>query len=90
MLWGASKQVPLLVLAAVLSALAVVRVSHECRRDYAALQALESTRWALQENYSRLMLEESTLASPHRVLQVANADLAMALPPIDRILVVTP
>ena len=87
---GVNKRVPLLVLAVVLSALAVVRVSHECRRDYAALQTLESSRWALQENYSRLMLEESTLASPHRVLQVATGDLAMAVPPIERILVVTP
>ena len=83
------KRAPVLMVAVVLSALAVVRVSHECRSDYAQLQSLESVRWALQENYSRLVLEESTLGSPHRIMQVASGDLAMAVPSIDRIQVVS-
>ena len=57
MMWlSGDKRAPVLMVAVVLSALAVVRVSHECRSDYAQLQSLESVRWALQENYSRLVL----------------------------------
>tara|TARA_B110000503_G_scaffold105290_1_gene157095 strand:+ start:399 stop:674 length:276 start_codon:yes stop_codon:yes gene_type:complete len=90
MMWlSGDKRAPVLMVAVVLSALAVVRVSHECRSDYAQLQSLESVRWALQENYSRLVLEESTLGSPHRIMQVASGDLAMAVPSIDRIQVVS-
>tara|TARA_B110000503_G_C6885018_1_gene304345 strand:+ start:167 stop:442 length:276 start_codon:yes stop_codon:yes gene_type:complete len=83
------RRTPLLVLAVVLSSLAIIRVSHQCRSDYAQLQSLESARWALQEDYSRLVLEESTLASPHRIMQVAASDLAMAAPLIRRIQVVS-
>ena len=90
MMWlSGDKRAPVLMVAVVLSALAVVRVSHECRSDYAQLQSLESVRWALQENYSRLVLEKSTLGSPHRIMQVASGDLAMAVPSIDRIQVVS-
>ncbi|GHD25940.1 cell division protein FtsL [Parahalioglobus pacificus] len=69
------------VLAAVLvSCLAVIRSSHACRQLYAQLQSLEATRWHLQEDYSRLLLEQSTWASHHRVEQVAADDLGMRAP----------
>ena len=62
------------------SALALVFVTHLCRTHYAELQRIESRRWFLQEEYSRLMLERSTLASPHRVASIAREDLLMTVP----------
>lgn len=69
-------------------ALAVVRSSHVCRQLYAQLQTLESTRWYLQENYGRLVLEQSTWASHYRVEKVARADLDMRAPDLQRFRVV--
>jgi len=50
---------------------------------------LESQRWAAQEDYSRLLLQESTLASPHRVLSIATEQLGMRVPGMgaDRVVV---
>ena len=64
------------------SAIAVVYSSHSCRRFYGALQDLEIERWRAQAHYSRLLLEQSTLASPHRVLGIAKDQLGMRAPSI--------
>jgi len=72
-----------LVLAVLLSSLALIRSTHQARAHYAELQRLEGTRWYLQEDYSRLMLERSTLASPHRIAQLAGTDLVMKAPDLD-------
>jgi cell division protein FtsL len=74
----------------VLSAFGVIHSTHDCRRLYAELQALETAQWRLQEDYGRLMLEQSTWASHHRVEKVARADLEMAPPAHGRMQVVTP
>lgn len=74
----------------VLNALGVVYSSHVCRSFYADLQELESTKWLLQEDYSRLLLQNSTLASPHRVSVIAREDLKMRLPELDAARVVYP
>jgi len=68
------------LVALVASALALVFTTHLCRTHYAELQRIESRRWFLQEEYSRLMLERSTLASPHRVASIAREDLLMTVP----------
>lgn len=67
------------------SSFSVVYATHECRQLYARLQDLEATRWFLDEEYSRLLLEQSTWASPHRVEQVAERDMAMAPPALERL-----
>jgi cell division protein FtsL len=72
------------------SAFGVIHSSHACRQLYAELQDLEATRWHLQEDYSRLLLEQSTWASHHRVETVAGKELAMQPPGLDRYRVVTP
>jgi cell division protein FtsL len=69
-----------LVALALLTSLAVVQSTHQCRQLYARLQKLEASRWYLDEEYSRLLLEQSTWASHHRVEQVAAEDMAMAPP----------
>ena len=60
------------------SAFAVIHSTHSCRELYTRLQVLESRQWHLQEDYGRLLLEESTWASHHRVEKVAREDLSMA------------
>ncbi|GAB3286739.1 cell division protein FtsL [Parahaliea aestuarii] len=76
--------------AVVLSAFLVIHSSHACRGLYAELQALEADQWFLQEDYSRLLLEESTWASHHRVEKVATDELDMHSPRMQELKVVTP
>lgn len=70
------------------SAFGVIYSSHACRELYAQLQDLEAGQWHLQEDYSRLLLEESTWASHHRVEKVATDDLAMQPPAVENLQVV--
>ncbi|MEP0203443.1 MAG: cell division protein FtsL [Halioglobus sp.] len=74
----------------VLSAFGVIHSSHGCRGLYAQLQDLEATQWYLQEDYSRLLLEQSTWASHHRVEKVAGRELDMLAPPALEMKVVAP
>ena len=78
------------LLLVVTSAFGVIHSSHACRELYAQLQDLEATRWHLQEDYSRLLLEQSTWASHHRVETVAGKELTMQPPGLARYRVVTP
>lgn len=73
----------------VMSALAVVSQTHQTRMLFATLQAQESERWLLQEDYSRLVLEYSTLSAPHRVSAISRTSLTMTSPDTGAIRVVT-
>ena len=68
------------LLLVVLSSFAVIHSTHATRELYTRLQVLESRQWHLQEDYGRLLLEESTWASHYRVEKVARAELDMAEP----------
>lgn len=72
-----------------LSAFATIYSTHACRALYKQLQVLESAQWFLQEDYGRLVLEQSTQASHYRVESVARADLGMTEPDLARFKVVT-
>lgn len=78
-----------LVVACLASAFAVIVSTHHCRGLYAQLQQLEARRWFLDEEYSRLLLEQSTLASHQRVARRASDSLAMAPPSLSRTRVLT-
>ena len=71
-----------------LSAFAVIHSTHACRDLYTSLQQLEAQQWHLQEEYGRLLLEESTWASHYRVEKVARGELGMAEPDLARYRVV--
>jgi len=73
----------------VISALSVVKETHQTRMLFATLQAQESERWQLQEDYSRLVLEYSTLSAPHRVSAISRTSLTMTSPDTGAIRVVT-
>jgi cell division protein FtsL len=70
-------------------AFSVIQASHICRQLYAQLQILEAERWYMEEDYGRLLLEQSTWASHHRVETVAAAQLGMAPPSIVDVQVVS-
>lgn len=74
----------------VLSAFAVIQSTHACRELYSRLQVLETRQWSLQEDYGRLLLEESAWASHHRVERVARGELGMAEPDLQRYRLVAP
>ncbi len=77
------------VLALILvSTFAVIQSTHTCRALYAQLQVLESSQWYLQEDYGRLLLEQSTWASHRRVEKVARGDLGMRAPDLAQFKVV--
>lgn len=71
------------------SAFAAIYSTHACRALYTELQVLESSQWYLQEDYGRLLLEQSTWASHYRVEKVARGDLGMTAPDLAQFKVVT-
>ncbi len=77
-----------LLLAVVWTAVTIVDTTHLCRQHYAQLQTLQSAEWDMQENWSRLLLEESTWAAHHRVEKLAQEKLAMRAPTVDDMKVV--
>jgi cell division protein FtsL len=79
-----------LVTSVLATAVAVVETSHHCRQMYSELQALEVAQWDMQENWGRLLLEQSTWAAHHRVEQLARKQLGMHLPAPAELRVVAP
>lgn len=77
-------------LAVLLTAVSVVETSHRCREMYARLQDLQLAQWDMQEQWGRLLLEQSTWASHYRVEQLARRQLKMRLPAIAEMRVVLP
>lgn len=77
-----------LLLLILVSAFATIHSTHACRALYTQLQELESSQWYLQEDYGRLLLEQSTWASHYRVEKVARGDLGMTPPDLEHFKVV--
>lgn len=70
----------LLVLCLLLSAHLLIQMTHQSRSQHVRLQALESERDALQVEWGRLLLEESTLVSSARLEPLAREALGLRLP----------
>lgn len=87
-LFASAISFPVLFALCLVSALMVVKETHETRLLFAQLQTLEGERWRLQEDYSRLVLEYSTLSAPHRVSELSVTALAMTPPDTGAIKVV--
>ncbi len=71
------------------SALAVVGSAYESRQLLNELQRLETRRNALQVEWGRLLLEQSSLVAQGRVEDIAVAELGMKVPAIQNIVVIT-
>ena len=65
---------------AVASGIQVARQTHEVRRLHGEIQAMQRTQDELFAEYSRLLLERSTLAAYQNIERVAEAELAMQFP----------
>lgn len=71
---------PLLAIAVLVSALAVVLARHESRRLFVELAELERLRDALDEEWGRLQLEEATWSTHGRIEELARSRLGMHQP----------
>lgn len=80
----------MVLLAVLLSALAVVYTKHQSRKLFVEMQALNSQQDALGVEWGRLLLEQGTLATPTRIEQAARKRLGMRVPEPDQILIVEP
>jgi cell division protein FtsL len=70
------------------SALAIVFTKHNTRTSHATLQKLGNKRDALQIEWSKLVLEQSTWTADSRVEKVARHKLNMEIP--DKTIVIRP
>ncbi|UTW45035.1 cell division protein FtsL [bacterium SCSIO 12696] len=77
-------------LAVVVSALAVVNVSHQCRTLFAQLTQLEKSHNQQQVVWGQLLLEQAAHGSFSSVEQQASDKLGMRAPIADDIVVVRP
>ena len=79
-----------LALLSLATAFAIVSSTHGSRALYAQLQELEGQRWYLEEEYSRLLLEQGTWASHHRIEAEARSSLGLAAPAAERLRLLSP
>ena len=86
----ASWPVLLLLLLAVISGLLLGYVSYENRRLNNLIQQEQENRNRAQVQWSKLLLEHSTLTSPGRIEQIAREELDMAVPNDNQIEMVLP
>lgn len=77
-----------LVLAVFISALYVVMAQNKARVLFVEIQELESERNRLNEDWTRLLLEQSTWATDARVEEVARTQLDMKLPDNNSVVVI--
>jgi cell division protein FtsL len=78
-----------LVLAVVLSAVAVVYSKHQSRKLFVELQGLYQQIDELDIEWGRLQLEQSTWSSHGRIEEIARKKLNMTLPKANDILYIT-
>ena len=81
---------PLLWLAVLASAIAVVRARHQARTLFVQLEQLSAERDRLNIEWSQLQLEQSAWSNHGFVERVASEKLRMTLPTPDEVRIVTP
>lgn len=82
--------IALAVLAVIASSMAVVYSKYLWRTEFVELQELEYIRDKLDEEWGRLLLEQSTWASPGRVERQSRLRLNMIVPTVDMTVVIKP
>jgi cell division protein FtsL len=86
----ADLSIVLLAVAVLISAISVVYVKHIGRAQFVELQKLEAKRDRLNEEWGRLLLEQSTWATPGRVEYEARKRLKMIVPTAEMTVVIKP
>lgn len=72
------------------TATAVVYSKYALRKDFVALQLLRTERDAMEVDWGRLQLEQSTWATHTRVEKMARNKLNMHIPTAEEVVVVKP
>ncbi len=80
----------LLGLAVVVSATGVVYAKYASRRHFAELESLRAKRDAVDVEWGRLQLEQSTWATHGRVERIAREKLNMRIPLVEEVKVIRP
>jgi cell division protein FtsL len=81
---------PLLWLLVLGSAVQVIYARHKARELFAHLEQLNAERDALDMDWGRLQLEQSSWSSPGSVERLANTRLKMSLPQTRDVRIVRP
>ena len=81
---------PLLWLAVLASAIAVVRARHQARTLFVQLEQLSAERDRLNIEWNQVQLEQSAWSNHGFVERVASKKLRMTLPTPDEVRIVTP
>lgn len=74
-----------LLVLVLISAFAVVMGTYQSRVRYAQLESMRQQSQALEEQWGRLLLEESAFSSPARVERLARDQLQMTEPGDDQV-----
>ena len=69
-------------LAVLATAMAVIYTTHRSRHLYSDWQQLQQQRYGLEEQWGRLLLEQSTWAAPDRVHRMALEKMNMKSPSV--------
>jgi len=77
-------------LAVLASSVGVVYVKHVDRSLFIELQRLERERDAMEVEWGKLSLEQSTWATHDRIERVAKEQLHLIIPPMDSVILVMP
>jgi cell division protein FtsL len=72
------------------SAIAVIYSTYKNRQLFSGLQELKAESREMQVVWRQLLLEQSTLASFNRVLEVADTELSMMAPDPETIVILHP
>lgn len=79
---------PLLAVLVLVSALGVVYAKHQNRKLYAELAQLQKQRDAMEVEWGRLQLEQSTWATHGRIEKIARQKLNMRNVDYDKVVIV--
>nr|VFK51675.1 MAG: cell division protein FtsL [Candidatus Kentron sp. TUN]VFK52308.1 MAG: cell division protein FtsL [Candidatus Kentron sp. TUN]VFK52734.1 MAG: cell division protein FtsL [Candidatus Kentron sp. TUN] len=77
-------------LAVLVSSVGVVYVKHINRTLFIELQRLERERDAMEVEWGKLSLEQSTWGTHDRVERIAKEQLHLIIPPVDSVILVMP
>ncbi|MCB1763452.1 MAG: cell division protein FtsL [Gammaproteobacteria bacterium] len=80
----------LLGFAVMLTSVAVVHAKYSARKHFVELQKLRLQRDELDVEWGRLLLEQSTWATQHRVERLARTNLKMHIPSAEDVMVIRP
>ncbi len=78
-----------LIISLAASAIGVIYVVHLNRQLYGELQQLQAEQDALDYEYEKLLLEQSAWSEYSRVENVSRSELAMSVPPMEEMVMVT-